>query len=511
MTPGATRSLAQQFGPTVWSAVTVRVAWTLMMAGVRSRAGTLNDARDHVLLSLPEGVDPDEAEQLSGPLTKEFLSRMAGEPVRRLTPETDDLAMVHEGWRLGLVPALEPVSDAVLRLHYGDGMPADEVEKTAAIRGEAFAQAQGNLRSLVRKMAEGAGVPAYSWPDSKVDQLLIRLANTAEPGCPQPMDLLSDHNRAHVDACPRCSRAVRMIRGGILAPSDLVATEQGQVPATEVDVVALLLHPDARRARKRVARALGESPVRVGPDVWLMSKCELAVVAPNIRALVADSVLPRHHLRGAATRGRGRWSGSVLLGPVAVDAIDAARSRPWSEIDTLGELPPPRPAPPSSTKWWVMAAAVGLIAAGAGVAVFGPQSAAPDAPIHAGFIAVEDGWEITFDADDLAVIDVVSVTEKGPAVVHRNIRSERGQWSIGDGSYRVYVPDETVVLLASQNGIDDLPALVERSRAEPTPMVALESWVRSGHPTVAWVGSPAIAVEAETPDAAIAGSASTEP
>jgi hypothetical protein len=42
-------------------------------------------------------------------------------------------------------------------------------------------------------------------------------------------------------------------------------------------------------------------------------------------------------------------------------------------------------------------------------------------------------------------------------------------------------------------------------------MVVLESWVRSGHPTVAWVGSPAIAVEAETPDAAIAGSASTEP
>ena len=511
MNTGATRSLAEQFGPSVWTAVTVRVSWTLMMSGIRVRPSTLNDARDHVLLSLPVGVDLDEAEQLAGPLTREFLARVAGEPVRRISAETDDLAMVHEGWRRGLVPALDPMCDTVLRLHYGDGMSAKEVEKTAALSGAAIDTARSRLRELVRKMAQGAGIPAQTWADSKVDQLLIRLASTAEPGCPQPMDLLSDHNRVHVDACPRCSRAVRLIRGGVIAPSDLMPSAEHQAPVSEVDVAALLLHPDARRVRKKISRALGDAPVRVASDVWLMSKCELASVADNLRTLVEDRVLPRHHLRGAVIRGQGRWSGAVLLGPVAVNAIEAARSRPWSEVDTLGELPPPRPAPPSPAKWWLGAGLIGLLAVGTGVMVLGPRDLAPDVPIQASFVSVEDGWEITFDADDLAVLDVVSLTDQGLQVVHRNVRSERGQWATGDGSYRVYVPDKTVVVLASQGGIQDLTELVNAARGDLTPMLSLENRVRSAHPTVAWVGSPAIAVQSEPNGTVNEVSVSTEP
>ena len=140
----------------------------------------------------------------------------------------------------------------------------------------------------------------------------------------------------------------------------------------------------------------------------------------------------------------------------------------------------------------------GLGAIGVGAAVLGPQGVVPDVPIEAEFVLAEDGWEITFDADDLATIDIVSVTQDGPTLVHNNIRADRGQWSTGDGKYRVYVPDKSVALLASEKGIPDLGEMVLRSRAQPTPMETLESWVLSAHPKVAWVGSPAIAVQEAT-------------
>ena len=475
MTSGARPSLAQQFSPSVWTAVTVRTAWTLMMNGIRVSPTVL------------------AAEHRAGPLTVEYLGRVAGDPVRRLDTDTPDLDMVHEGWRLGLKASLDPTADTVLRLHFGDGMDLGAVESTAAVHRDGLESSKSTLRRLVRTMAESAGVPAQRWPDSKVDQLLTRLANTAEPGCPEPMDVLSEHNRVHVDACPRCSRAVRLIRGGVIAPSDLVAAAE-EPEAPQVDVAVLLLHPDSRRAQKKLAKLLGPGPTRVAPDAWLMSKAELNTAKEAIHRLVADGVLPRHHLRGAVVNGRGRWTGSVLLGPVAVQAIEAARARPWAEIDTLGELPPPRPAPPSPARWWAVAGLLGLVAIASGVSVLGPREATPDAPIQAHFLSVEDGWEITFDADDLAVIDVVSLTPQGPAIVHRSVGSARGQWATGDGSYRVYVPDQTVAILASQHGVPDLPSLIERVRSNPAPMQALEAQVRSTNPTVAWVGSPAITV-----------------
>lgn len=469
-----------------------------MMRGARVSPTVLVDARDHVLLTLGTGVAVDEAEHRAGPLTAEYLSRVAGQPMRRVRTETSDLDVVHEGWRRGLVPALDPVADTVLRLHFGDGMTVASVAGTAAIGEEQLESAKGRLRGLVRTMAEGAGVPAQGWPDPKVDELLTRLANTAEPGCPQPTDVLSEHNRLHVDACPRCSRAVRLIRGGMIAPSDLVPAAGANDNVATTAAAVVLLHPDARRVQKKLAKVFGTRALRVAADAWLMSKGELDAVGASIHRLVSDGIVPRHHLRGAVVTGRGRWSGATLLGPVAVDAIETARSRPWAEIDGLGELPPPRPAPPSPAKWWAAAGIIGVVAATAGVGIMGPQESPPNVPIQASFIAVEDGWEVTFDADDLAVIDVVSLAEDGLTIVHRDVRAARGQWATGDGSYRVYVPDESMAILASEGGLADLPQLVNQSRSAPMPLQSLETTVRSVYPKVAWVGSPAISVPSES-------------
>ena len=215
---------------------------------------------------------------------------------------------------------------------------------------------------------------------------------------------------------------------------------------------------------------------------------------------MSDGVLPRHHLRGAVVRGPGRWSGPVLLGPTAIEAIESARARPWSEIDTLGELPPPRPTPPKATRWWLTAAAFVALATGAGIETFQPQPKQPDVPIEATFIPAEDGWEITFDMADLAVLDVVALGTEGLTIVHGNVRSSRGQWATGGGAYRLYVPDPYVALIASSAGLTDLGAMVEAARSSPTPLETLESQLRLAHPTVAWVGSPAITATADRPE-----------
>jgi hypothetical protein len=493
MPTGSPSSQIQRVGPTLWVVVTVRVAWNLMMAGVRVRAATLKDARDHVMLSLPAGLSSDQAEEMVGLLACEFLGRMKGEKIQRQVAEADLDFSVPTTWRTDLIRSVDPVGDAVLRLHYGDGMSMDDVGRTAAIGALVLSDARENIRKRVRDMARKEGTPLGGWSDGRIDQLIGRIANVPEPGCPEPMSILSDPYREHVDRCPRCSRAVRLIRGGMIAPSDLVQPTDHSLTLT--DVAAIVLHPDARKVRRRLEKTLGPSALRAGSDAWLMSEQELRTVSTALRNLVVDGHLPRHHIRGAVIHGPGRWSGDVLLGPVAVSALESARSRPWSEVDTLSELPPPRPAPPSAWRWWLVA---GLMAVGAtimGVKVFGPQQMRPQMPIEAEFTSVEDGWEIIFDAEDMAVIDFIAITENGPTLVHNDVRANRGQWATGEGNFRIYVPGTSVAIVASEDGLPDLEGLVKRSKLEPSPMISLEQWVRTAHPTVDWVGSPAITAE----------------
>ena len=496
MTTGASRSPALDLSPTTWTATTVRVAWSLMMSGIRVRPATLTDARDHVLASLPRGTSADEAEQMTAALTDEFLSRVRGDLIRRHVPSGGGELAIHVGWRKELRTVLDPVGDAVLRLHYGDGVSLEQVEQTAAIDLVALDASRAGIRDTVRSMVKRQDDSASSWSDARIDVVVSRIANLPEPGCPPPMAILSDTHREHVDTCPRCSRAVRLIRGGIIAPSDLIAPHDGTAVSSTLRVCAIVLHPDARKSKKKLEKALGPGAVSVGPDVWLMSREELVTAGPQIRALVVDGLLPRHHIRGALVTGTGRWSGGVILGPVAVQAIESARSRPWAEVDTLGELPPPRPAPPSPVRWWVVAAFFGVSAMGVGIQTFSAPEHQPDVPVEAQFNSVEDGWEITFDADDLAVIDVISVLEDGPTVVHRDVRERRGEWSTGEGDYRVYVPGRNVILLASEDGLPDLETVVQRSRSKPAPMVFLEEWIQNEFPTVEWVGSPSMSTEA---------------
>ena len=88
----------------------------------------------------------------------------------------------------------------------------------------------------------------------------------------------------------------------------------------------------------------------------------------------------------------------------------------------------------------------------------------------------------------------------GLTIVHGNVRAARGQWATGGGAYRLYVPDPYVALVASSAGLTDLGALVEAAHRAQPPLETLESQLRLAHPTMAWVGSPAITATADRPE-----------
>ncbi len=486
----------------VWFSVTVRVAWDLMLAGIRVRPAVLQDARAHVLASLPDGVGVDEAEVLAGVATSDFLARARDGRYERLQGVPDTDLTIHRDWRDQLFQTVDPVGNTVLRLHYGDGMEISAVEQTAAIDGAVLGGAREGIREAVRAIVDGQGVER--WVDTRVDGLIRRIVGMPAPGCPEPTHLLSDAVRAHVDACPRCSRAVRLVRGGLLAPLDLLAPG-GEPEIRTATVACILLHPDARKHRRRVKRALGDSTIGVGLDGWLMDHAELARIEPRLRALAEESRPPRHHLRGAVVTAPGHWSGQVLLGPVAIRALDAARAQPWSEVDQLGELPAPRPPAPRATRWWLAAALAAALSALVGQQVLHPDTLPPSMPIAVDFQRTGPSWLIRFDTEDLAVVDVVGVVDGRLTLLHAAARSEKGRWSTGEGDFRLVVPGSEVALIASAEGIPELQGLIEHAHAQPNPMVALESWVRTSHPTVDFVVSPAIITHME-PAAPEAGS-----
>ena len=89
----------------------------------------------------------------------------------------------------------------------------------------------------------------------------------------------------------------------------------------------------------RVVEVFGpESSGKTTLTLHAIAQCQaMGGVAAGLSALCADGTPARHHLRGAMVRGPARWSRGVMLGPLPVAAIDAARARHWAEIDGVGD------------------------------------------------------------------------------------------------------------------------------------------------------------------------------
>ena len=454
------------------------------MAHVRVRPMLLQDAREHVLRCLTPGASHDEAERLASLYTRDFLRRIKKKRYRRPEPDADVNFVVPRVWRGRLLDMLDPIGQMVLRAHYGDGYTLPEVERSTRYHRRALARTREHVRAAARGLLSTEGTDVSSWDEKRLDTMIRRVANQAEPGCPGPGGLLSPAGEVHARSCPRCSRALRLIRWGTISPNDLFLPENLDPFSLQTcKLLAVLLHPDGRKHHAAVAAALGEDAISVGRDCWLIDAEDLSGVKVALSSLAQQNTPPRHLLRGALVHGLGRWSQQVLLGPLPVSAIEAARGRPWAEVDGIGELPPPLPAAPRATRWWAIAAVMGLLAGLTGYNALRPISSPPSCPVQARFDVSPEGVVARFDTDDMAIVDIVSWEADAFRLVAQGASAEKGRWATGEGDFQLALPGaERVLVISSPDGVSQLPILLEQVSDSPDPLTALAVQISAHHP-----------------------------
>ena len=469
-----------------WAAVTIRVAWELYQAGVRPTQGVLRDARDHVLFSLPRSCGRLQAEELAGYFTREYLDRVQrGRYQRRPVPE--EPVQARPSWRERLVEGLDPVGEVVLRLVFGDGLSLQAVEKLTRVDRVVLTGALAGVRSAMRLVLQADQVQTRL-DDEELDRLLERVARLPAADCQGGQEVAAPDARAHAESCPRCARGFRLVRAGLLSPSELRPPEGEARPREQVSVLALHLHPEARHHRRVLAEALEPAGLRADDDALLVDLDRLHDHVGLLHELAYQGTPGRQHLRGALVRGPGRWTRAGLIGPVGSAAIEATRSRTWGDVDGCGQLPEKLPESPRATRWWGGAGVACLAALLAGLGALHEPQPGPTYPLSAGYALQDSGVSARFDADDQAYLLVVARDGADLRVVHASEKPwDKADFATGAGDYQLHEDSAQQLLLATSAApFDELEGLFTGAAGSLDPL-----------------GSVAMELAAHRPDAAI--------
>ena len=467
----------------LWLPVTVHVAWTLVKRGYTVTPALLADAREHLLRGIDPTLTVDQVEWLSAAWTDDYLSRRVSEKVQPPPVPGPEVFIPAAAWRDHLLEDADRGMQAVFRFVYAEGLPLDKAARHLRCAPRTLEAAQSRLRTAVRARLTACTDWTADTRDTTVDTVLRRLATLAAPGAPGPLGLMSPAGLAHAESCPRTSRAVRLIKRGHLGARALFPPQEAKNPASgTITVVGLNLHPDARRHARHIEALLDDRAASVGPGTWLVPLEHETALYEGLVSLCEKGRPARHHIRAARSEGSGRWAGRTLLGPVATTAIDAARAAPWGDVCGRPALPLPAPPPPSAHRWWAGALVTAAATIALGIAIAQPEPVLSPTPVHAHFLPAQDGWDVSFDVPDTAVLDVVIVEDNQVRIIHRSLRSARGAWSTGYGEFRTRLPGDQVALIASPRGLDDLERLVLDAAEHPAPLDALEQMMHSAHP-----------------------------
>lgn len=490
MLHGSSLAAAPASNPDLWLPVTIAVAWELALQRVRIRPELLADVREHVLRCSCPDTSVQEVEHRVPVLVEDYIQRVrSGRYARPELPPPPPLP-IDPTWAPTVLDGLDPLSQAVARMHYLDRRPLPTVARQLRVHEAAATAAREGLRELVAAVVGLQG----QHPDDRteaVDAILSRLVLQPIGQCPGPLGLMTESGLRHADRCPRCSRAVRLIRAGSLAPNDLFLPDGPLVPDEPVEVLALLLHPDGRSSRRAVEGVLARHKgVPAGTDAWLVHSAAGPDLIQDLAPLCEEGTPNRHHLRGALLRGPGRWSRGVLLGPLGVAAVEAARARPWADLGGIGELPATKPPPPSAALWWAAAAASLLLTAGFSAATLLPQAPSPDTPVVAAFTQTGAGWSARFDTHDLATVDVVTLDGDELSVFRRGVRAGKGAWATGEGDFALTLRADQVAIFSSPEGLPDLETWVLDATRAPDPLAHLSAQVRAAEPRADIARSP---------------------
>jgi hypothetical protein len=455
-----------------WAGLTVRVAWTLLTAGVRVRPEVLDAARRHALYHIPPSTELPKAEDRAGHLVRRFVAQARGRPYADAWPSDAEMVLT-DRWARSFAGLRDRTAHVVFRLHYGDEKSLAQVEQKLGVDRIAVEAARGGLREVLRGVARVDGVPLDTWPAERLDRVLNRLAAWSPDACPPTWDVVNGAHRAHLQACARCSRMLRLVTAGILDHSDLTPPTLKARPRESTAVLALHFHPDGRAHRASLAAALPTGAHAIGDDLLLVDARQPALVRETL-ALAAEVALPaRQHLRGAVLEGAGEWTRFGPVGPLATAAAAEVRTRGWGVVDGIGALPDALPAPPDAWNAW---GAVAGLAATAGLAIWLAQLASPGPSpgIDVDFTSTARGTWTRFDVPEARRVHLVGLEDGHPrAVLVSDTAADKASLAIGDGTYRALVPGAEVLLVAAAGPLPMAELIAEASRSTDAPLSAL--------------------------------------
>jgi hypothetical protein len=442
-----------------WSAITIAVAWELARALPKVHPAVLTAARDHAAHRVPVNASLPEAEAVAVAATAEFLGRKRGiYALWHADPDWDILP--DPRWRDAVIESVTPLHEAVFRLHYGDGVPLEELAVRLKVDLSWLRPAREAVRELVRTIVAEDGVSTKDWEPARLDRLVLRVALAASDRCPGPGGLGTDAGRAHSDNCPRCSRAFRLFRDGVFAPGHLFAPpNETPVPALGQRLVALQVQGDDKRAIRAIAELF---PTAICPsrDFYIFPYFE--GFDQPLRELCEAGTPAREHLRLAVIDAVGRVESGVIVGAAYEQCRDVVGAMPWGETRGIEALPAKLPPPPSAARYWAAALLIGSLAAAAAFIAFSPPT--PEA-IYA-LTASRVGDEVVFDTDDGAYVDILSVSEASSQLVfHSESTADKAVLSTGDGRFRVVVDHRSVLVVASNEPIAGSRGVVGRANS----------------------------------------------
>ena len=465
-----------------WGPVTVRVAWTLATEGVRARAETLRDARDHVWFHLAPDVSIDTATDRAEELTRAFVARAYGrDPSPRFPEDADMVPRRH--WRDRLFRGLSRNARSVLRMHLADRYPLAQVAERLREDVIALEAAHEGLREVLRRAAAGDGVSLDGWNDARIDHLLHRLAVLPSAKSPPLLEVVDGLHPDHLQSCVPSARAHNLVRSGALRRADLVAPAGAARPKDRVTVLALHLHPRVRHLRPSLANEFGVRVFPMPDDVLVVDFTEPARVIDVLRLAAEVGAPCRDHLRGTVLTDVGRWSAHGLLGPVLDQVAAAVRPLGWGDLDQVGTLPEPLPEPPSARWAWAGVVAAALIATLTLQYAFRPEPPRVDHPLAVQATPARKGVWLDFDVDEDAYVIVVRQQgEQLDVILDSHHIRDKVQHATGDGGYRLHALGEGVLVASASHPIASLPDLVGSAHTQPQPLEWLAASIRADDP-----------------------------
>jgi hypothetical protein len=438
-TPPATDPLRR-----LWAPVTIRVAWELVRSGLRPKGSLLREAREHALFRVPPDANSSEAELIATAAAREFVDRLNG--IYKPWKLDPDLHLLPDPrWRQQITALAGPVHDLVFRLHYADGLGLDELERSSRLDRSTLRAGREAVRALARQVLTEAGVLGSDWDMPRFDRFIARVATAAGDRCPGPWGLSTEAGRSHAESCPRCSRALRMMKEGILSSSDLTPPDENCLPTEPVDLVALMIAPQARKHIKILERTLTPHVRRGGEDLFLVDGGAVEDLQDRLCALAENGTPPSSMMRVVRRLLPGRWGRYAILGPGPEYLRSEIQTMEWGDSEGIERLPEPLPPPPSSASWWMVTLGIGLVAGLMGLWIFRPE-AMGELPLK-----VEKTSEgLVFQTSLEASVDVWGIQGANLLpLFHSESAADKGILSTGDGRYRLPTIADAYVVIAS--------------------------------------------------------------